>query len=387
MVKRWIYCLVVFLFLIPLINAGSIGISPAKFQLYFEPNIEVDYTFTASSANPNEYIHIEVKGDLTEYVTVSQTRFLKGGSFVVTLKLPSNISVPGNHRILIAAVPFVDESELNGTLGGKAVVQAPIDVYVPYPGKYVEAEFMINDVSESNNAIYKLKLHSLGTDFVVINSRLELYDTTGKNKILTQTLVDSERMNSKEEREFIGLLNSSELKPGSYKLKVIVDYEQKVIELDELFRVGYLFVNITDYSYEFETGKINQFDIEVENLWNQELKNVYGEVTVTEKGKILEEIKTFSIDLKPWKRTNITGFFDAINITEGRYIANIKIFYQGESSYKLVAVYAYDPPLEMIWVHIAAIASTTLILGTIVFIYLIYKVKKYSNKYDKKNKK
>jgi len=166
----------------------------------------------------------------------------------------------------------------------------------------------------------------------------------------------------------------------------VVDYGKK-IEIEELFRVGYLFVNITDYSYEFESGKINEFNVEVENLWNQKLEDVYAEVSVTDQGKILDEIKTFSIDLKPWQKTNLTGFFDATSITEGRYIANIRVFYPGESNYKLVAIYVYNPPLEMIWVHIAAIASTVLILGIIVFVYLIYKVKKYSKKYDKNVKK
>jgi len=219
MVKRLMYCLIFLFILLPLISAGSIGISPSKVQLFFEPNLEKTFTFKAFSSDPNQYISIELRGDLTEYVTISKTRFLKGGQFDVHVELPASIDIPGNHRILIAAVPAINESLQKSVLGGKAVVQTPIDIFVPYPGKYVEAEFEIDDVSEGENALYKLNLHSLGTDFVAVSAWIELFKENDDKPLMTHSIVSSEKISSKESHEVIGLLNSSELEPGSYLLK------------------------------------------------------------------------------------------------------------------------------------------------------------------------
>ena len=380
MSKRIVFLLILALF--PLVTASALSISPTKFTYYFEPNLEREINFKIRNEDPNKNLTSYVSGDLAEYVNLSRTSFTGGGEFVASLSLPEKIDKPGKHNILIGAIEERNNSLSTG-IGASAAVQALIEIIVPYPGKYIEADFTINDVNEGENIYFKLDIHNLGTEDVLLRSKLEIYGIE-KEKIETKDLVP-QNIKSKEKVSIEDFIDGSNLNPGFYPVIVTLDYGEK-LKINDSFRVGHFFVNVTDYSYRFKSSKINRFNIEIENLWNLKMENVYSEVIVTDKGKIIDEFKTPSINLEPWGKANLTGFFDAVNIISGRYIANIRLFYSNESSFKLVTIYVEEQKLDKIWLIIGSISFLIILAISIIFIYLMIKIRRLK-KNVKKSKK
>jgi len=387
MVKRLL--LLVVLILIPFVSASAIGISPAKFQIYFEPNLEKNFTFKASNSDAERVNEIYVRGDLAEYVTLSKDSFRGFEAFTATLKLPEKIDVPGKHRILIG-VRELDNGDVVGGIGGLAAVQAPIDVLVPYPGRYVEADFHVNNVNKGENADFTLKVHNLGTESVIFRPKIEVYEG---EKLIETVFFKSDAVNSKELIIIEGEINSSDYKSGFYKILVTIDYGE-IIKLDDQFRVGELFVNITDYSHRFKAGQVNDFWMEIESLWNHRMRKVYGEITITDEGETISEIRPGFVDLDHFEKKNLTSFFDAKEVREGKYIANLKVYYEGESNHRLVNIYVEGEPKSHLWTIIGGTATFFIIIIFIIIIYLVVlirklkKVNKYvpNKKYGKKKK-
>lgn len=382
---RWlIICLLIFLILCPVVSAGVIGISPASYKINFEPNLKKTFSFRASTSDPNQKIGIYVKGDLAEYVNLSKTSLLGGGSFDVTLSLPKSFEKPGKHVALIGVIEMDKEIEsATSMIGGVAAVQAPIEVFVPYPGKYAEAEFMMEDINEGEFAFFELKIKNLGTDDFKVIPKIEFYDNEEeiKTEILNDTLIKSQ-----EEKVFNGFIDTSDFSPGVYNVIVKIDYGQ-YLEIKDEFKIGTFFINITDYSNEFKPGKINKFYIEIESLWNSRIENVYSEVSVTDQGEIIDQFKTPSADIEPWQKINLTGFFNAEEIEEGKYRANLRVNYQNKTTYKLVVVYVQEPS-EINYLLIAVIGGVILFLMTMsIIIYLIIRIRRLNKKIKRKQSK
>jgi len=382
MTKRLLFFLVALL-VIYSVNAGSIGITPIGSKLFFEPNLEKTFSFRAMTPDSEQNINMFVKGDLVQYTTLSKNSSVGGTDFEVTIKLPEKIEVPGNHRLLVGAIEASREGE---GIGGLASIQVPIDIFVPYPGQYAEASFKLENVNKGNDSPYELSINNLGTKDIFATADIDIYgEKTKKNKVISKS-INVGVIKSKEVFKEAGFLNVSFLEPGIYPVVTTVNYGTK-INLENELKIGYLFINMTDYSYVFETNKINKFNIEVENLWNSKISDVYSEVIITDKGVVSDTFTTPSYSIEPWQKINLTGFFDASNLSEGKYIANIRIFYEDQMNSKLVSVYLKNPSKSNLWLIIAGIITIIFIISLGIIIYLELKIKRVTQGAKKKNKK
>jgi hypothetical protein len=371
--------------IIPLINAGSIGISPAKYSVFFEPGLEKTFTFRVSNSDPERMNEIYVRGDLSEYVNLSKTIFNGEAVVEAKLKLPMKIEKPGGHRILIGAREMLPSgySESPG-IGGLAAIQAPIDVFVPYPGKYMEAKFIIPNINENANASYIIELYNLGTENISVKSNLKIFH---EDKLISENKFESINIFSKDSKIIKGSVNTAGLKAGLYKAVYEADYG-KEYRLENEFKIGSLYINITSYSYKFFIGEVSPYYIEIENLWNNEIKNVYAIVSISENGKLLNTFKPSFVNIGPWEKNNLTSFFDATNLKEGRYIANLNIYYEGANTNKLVAIYIQKRPVKPIVYYISIGIIVILLIIFLIIFYLFFKVRKLEKrKVQDENKK
>jgi len=380
------YILVFLIIFLPLVNAGSVGISPAFFNEHFEPGLEKTFTFNTFNSNSEEGIGIVLEGDLTQYANLS-TNYIQGsGQFEVLINLPEKLEKPGTHRLLVKVFESknISEEEIS-RVGGVAAINAPIKILVPYPGKYTESTFRINNVNEGEDTSYELEIQNLGTQDVTIKTSIDIFkNNISGEKILTEKL-DEITLKSKNILNIVDDLNTSQLEPGDYYATATIDYGKKDI-LNDTFRIGEFLIEIVDYDYQFERGRINRFDIEIENKWNAKMSNIFATVTITDSGKIVSDFKTVSVFTESWEKKNITGFFDATDLESKRYLANINLFYENLSSNKLVAIYIQDPPKKgtyMIYIIIGAGVVGLIIIG---FILLILKIRRL-RKLIKKNGK
>lgn len=379
--KRLIYIILLIVIIAPLISAGSIGITPTKFKYFFEPGLEKEITFRIISGEENQSITSYVKGDLAEYVTLSETSFIGSGYFTAKIKLPEKIEKPGSHFIYIGAIEDVNK-EGDSAVAGVAAIQSLIEIVVPYPGKYIEAKFEVSDINEGENPEFFLEINNLGSENIDVRQKINIY---GENNSLILTReIPVQHIISKDSLEIIETIDGS-FKAGSYDAILEINYGgNELMELNDTFRVGHFSVDILDYSHIFEVGKINPFHISVGNVWNKKMENVYAEVSITDQGSVIDKFKTPSINMEPWEVTNLTGFFDATNVSIGKYTANIKVFFEYESNHKLVAIYVVEGEKDNIWLIAGAIAGGFLLIVIIVFIYLILKIRKLKKNVQKK---
>jgi len=328
--------IICFLLLLSFTSAGSLGMSPSSFKFDFRPNLEENVVIRVADSDSNQLIKVFVEGDLKEYVTINQESFVGAGTLEVIIKLPAALSKPGRHRILIGSVES-KEMTVSGSIGGVSAIQVPIDIIVPYPGKYAEAEFSVSDVNQGEDINYHAVISNLGTQSLNLSYELSIFEESSMQLVIPK-VKNYAFLETKEKLDVKDIINGSNIKQGNYIGFFEVDYEDRII-LNDSFRVGTFFMNITDYDYKFVAGKINKFTVYTKSFWNSPIKEAYLEVSVTDGGVMKDEFKTQIYSFQPWEEKKMEGYIDATNITEGRYVGNLFLYYDGKVTNKLVALY------------------------------------------------
>jgi len=367
--------LIVFLVTLPSAIAGAIGINPAKFNLiYYEPGLETQFEISVFSDDPTEPIEIYFDGDLKDYAVAEPQSFIGEGVSIVTLTLPETPLQPGPSVLYVGGIEKRGEG---GVIGGVASIKVPIRVFVPYPGKYLEGDFDILDINVGEKTSYRLDISNLGTEDLTVISTIELYEDDNDGEIVFSKTLEPVDLSSKTSFNLIEEIDTSSLKQGNYFALATINYGDEFLKINRSFRIGHFAVDIEDYDYLFETGKINAFNVLVKSEWNSVINNVYAFIVITDEGKIVQEIVTPTINLEPWQRINLTGFFDASNLTSKRYLANINVHYGGSISNKLAAIYTNDPPKEpFVWLNYYTYVAIGVLLLILIIIYLVYKLRK-----------
>ncbi|MFH1521365.1 MAG: hypothetical protein ABIF18_00230 [archaeon] len=363
-----------------IISAGGVGISPVYYKEFFEPGLEKNFTFNAFNTKADEGVNIYVKGDLADYVTLSNVYFLGNGEFTVSLKLPEKIDTPGTHKIIIGAIEAKSETE-EGVIGGIAAIQGRIDILVPYPGKYSESTFTISDINEGEEATYEIETENLGSQDLEVKTTIEIYKDNMSENVLTKRLKEK-IIRPKEISNIIETIDTRNLPPGEYQALATIDWG-KIDKVNQTFRIGEFLVEVIDYDYQFEENKINEFNIKIQNKWNMKIDQVFATLSITDEGRLLRSFKTVSVDTSPWEVKNLTSYFDTTGLEIKRYTANIILNYGEEVSSKLIAIYIKESPKNKYTKYIIiAVIVALIIIAT--FIYLILRIRKLSKNAKKK---
>ncbi len=306
--------------------SAALGISPAKHYVDFKPGLELEYSFNVY-ADSGQRIEVYSAGEFADLVKFDKKELDGGGSFSVKVKLPDSIEKPGKHTLLIGAREKVDEEEGIGT---SIVIQAPIFISVPYPGKYAEASFSCNNANAGESVKFILDISSLGKEPITAVAGIEI--SSGTNKIETLNL-GAKYIANQEKHSFKKTMNTTNYKPGDYNSNAIVEYGgDKRIDIGCEFRLGSLFVNISNYTLEIFKPGIKPFEINIESLWNNNLDNVYGIVYISGNGKNLTEFSTPGISLGAWEKKTLKGYIDTDAIEKGEYDVKVRLNYAGTYS-------------------------------------------------------
>ncbi|MBU1135892.1 MAG: hypothetical protein KJ559_00060 [Nanoarchaeota archaeon] len=326
----------VFIFVIVLCSGivnASLGISPAKIEINFQPSLKQEYSYSVNSGNPEQKLEIYAKGEFADYVSFDKEELIGGGGFIVSLNLPKNIEKPGKHAIIIGVKEKVDE-ELGGGIGVSIAVQAVIYLNVPYPGRYAEITLTSDNANAGESVNFKLEIINNGKEDLDLSPIIEIFSDETK----IETLYFNDRIvKSQTKIKLKKSLDTLNYNPGEYTAIAMIDYG-KIVKAESKFKLGELFVNILNYSEKIFIGGIQKFEIQIESSWNNGINDVYANVSFLNDSKILTSFKTPPANLEPWQKTNIQGFFDSSNFEKGSYKSDITLYYSGETSNKIVDV-------------------------------------------------
>jgi len=318
--------LIISVFLLNLQLVLSLGISPAIQRVDFLPGLELEYSFNIY-ANPEQIIEVYSEGEFSDLVRFDKTELNGGGRFSVKIKLPQEIEIPGKHVLLIGAREKADSED--GTIGTSVIVRAPIVIQVPYPGKYAEISLSTNNANIGEPVKFEVTVASMGKEPISATTKIEIYSE--KKKIETLDLGTKLIENQKSDK-FIKILNTDNYNQGDYNATAIVDYQAAIAETNKVFRIGQLFVNMTNYTREIIKEGIKPFEIHIESLWNNPIENIYGEVHVLKDNTSITNFLTPSVSLLGWEKKTLNGYVDTDILEPGEYDLDIKIIYEGKEA-------------------------------------------------------
>ncbi|MFH1289868.1 MAG: hypothetical protein ABIH92_00495 [Nanoarchaeota archaeon] len=376
--KRSALWVMLFVLFVGQANAASFGVTPSSYEIQFEPGLEETFYFSYDSDNPNLVFEVSLRGDLADYVTLDKQNFSGGrGRVAVSMKLPDAIEVPGPHRILVGAKPV--KGEEGGTVGIVANVNGLILVHVPYPGKYADVKFSIENSNQGEDTEYSLEIYSRGREAINTFSRIEVYDS-GDELVETFSL-GSHAVQPGNSLKIESELGTAGFGSGNYRAVAVVAYSGREGSAESSFRIGELFVGISNYTSAVEKDKINPFTVEVESFWNDQLDNVFAEVSLV--GRDVS-FRTPSISLKGWHRAKLFGHLDVTGIEEDSMLANIVVYYGDKTTEETVNLQLFDGELEINYLIVVLVAVIILLL--LFFGYMYLKLRKLEKKSGKKKK-
>lgn len=335
---------------------AALGVDPRSYEVDFEPGLTKNFSF--DFVLDNILTDLYIKGDLADYVSLNKNKISGNENVVVLLNLPLEISTPGINQIDIVAGDVV----------------AAIKIKVPYPEKFVELELSAPNVNAGEDVDINLKIINKGIKTMNINYILEIYK--GDEKIETIKKTQNEFLNISKTLNYVVSLDTSNYPAGNYNAVALVNYDENIARTENLFRLGELSIRILNYTKVFRENKIDKFEIDVESLWNSDIKNLYAKVRILDSDVGFD---TPIVRLNAWEEKTLEGFFDTKSVSNYNILANITLYYNDKSSSKIVELKilkGFDYVLYIV-VLISLIIVSFLVWRIFIF---IKKLKSHSNK-------
>lgn len=330
--KKIIAFVLIVLFL-PVVSA--LGIAPAQREFAFKSEPQrYDVKIINNEKNDMRVI-LSVEGVLAPQITFDQTdiTFTEDEEQKVvgyTVLLPQNLEPGLNKGKIIAeeTVPNVRFGE--SSVAAKLKVVSLLTVSVPYPEKFVEA---VLDVVPRED-ILDVKVHvsnkgtqevtKLSASFGLFDEETKIISATGAAKVLPTGAVD----------DLVATFKTNELKPGIYQAAATIGYDDNSVKLIKEFQLGKITVLIHDFSTFFVQNKVNKFDVDIESVWNKEIKNAYVQVYIFQNGEEVTSFKGVSFDLAPYESKRTTLYFNTAGLELGDYTAVVTFNYDKETTKK-----------------------------------------------------
>jgi len=309
--KRMIFFYVL-IFLFSGVFAAT-GVDPRSYEVEFKPGLIENFSF--DFVLNDVLTDLYIRGDLANYLSLDKEKIYGRETVIALLSLPLEIATPGINQIDIVAGDIV----------------AAIKVKVPYPEKFVELELSAPNVNVGEESNINLKITNVGIKTVSVSYSIEIYKNDEKIEIIKG--IQNKPLNVSNVSNYMISLNTSNYSAGNYKIVVLVNYDENIAKVEKFFRLGKLSVRILNYSKVFRENKIDKFEINVESLWNSDIKNLYAELRVLDSNVGFD---TQFVRLNSWEKKTLMGFFDTKGISNYDILANITLYYDGESSSEIV---------------------------------------------------
>ena len=205
-------------------NVYAIGISPSEREIQFKPNYKDTFSMEiVNNANYDIIATIQSSGDLSQYITLEKTTIpIKQGQSAAasySLSLPDKIEKPGTHIIQITAVENLPPNMQTTGIAARTSSTSYLKVFVPYPGKYAEISFKVNNANINEPIIFNILIKNLGKEAIQsAHAAIDIYNKDNlEQKIDTLT---TKAISIPTESEDILIANYLQSKPGVYSSKL-----------------------------------------------------------------------------------------------------------------------------------------------------------------------
>lgn len=346
-------CLVFVVIFLAAQFVSSLGITPGRTSFNFESALSQEISFSVlNTENKNLNVVFAVSGDLAEYVVFSEPSASllsseSSKSFSYFVNLPSRFDSPGMYEAEILVLEVAaDRERVGATVGGSVAVASVLQVYVPYPNKYLDAEVnVIEDRSTLNFIVGAINRGKL--DIVNAKATIDVFDSANTKIASLETNTDS--FLSLERKDLVASWKP-QVNPGKYEAVVTIRYDNEVTTVVKDFTVGEQFLDILEVNVrDFRLGDIAKFSSLVENRWSSPLRDVYLNILMyNAEGEVMADFKSPTYDVDPLSKSELVAYWDSAGVREGVYDGTLILKYGEKSTDRKVKMKIGTHNLEVV---------------------------------------
>lgn len=314
--------ILIFCVIFCLSGVSAVGVSSGDNSFTFEKNVVKDIFFGISNIADGAEVKYSLDGDLARYGEIKE---ISNSRIRVSFLFTEDINIPGEHKIYFQAreVPVEDS---NSTIQAMTSARVPIKIFVPYPYDYLDMKLNVKHLKFGDNYGLSVDIKNFGNNLVS--------DVTGevilKSSDEVVKKIDLESTSLDIGQDFTWDFDLKVKKAGNYEIFANIYYLDKVKSVNNSFEVGEQSLIIKDFKKKFKIGEIEEFYISVENMWSDNMGEVYFEADFFDKNGVnIAHIGSTPIELKEFETKKLSDFFDITNASSGEYFLNGSVFFDG----------------------------------------------------------
>jgi hypothetical protein len=342
-------------------NVSAIGVRPAKQDIDFESGLDTSISFTVRNTEDEPMsVTVNVEDDAVNYLFPNeQTLYLEPMQYQAIdfqIKLPQTME-PGINKLFFKVKENPAESA--GTFVVAEAVRSFIAVKVPYPGEYLQATISAKNVKIGEMVPIEIKIVNDGTENAEVSS--------GALNILGNSVTDIipvsfDNIVSKGSVSKTIDWDTTDKTVGEYTAVVNIDFEGGSTSAETHFRVGDILINILDVaSEEVSQGRRARIDIIAESKWNEQIKDVYAEITLYD-----QTVKTKTEIMPEWNTETFTGYLETEDIEIGEHSGTVVLYYLDKTATSDFTL-TIKKPMNMYMLICAVVGACAIVFAIILY--------------------
>lgn len=345
--KKGCLLLTIIAFIFAVQNVLAIGLSPNVVNVDYSPGERKEFSiYIINNYGGDIDAHLYKDGIYKDLIELPKEVIrIKGGDvheIKIKVRFPDEGIEPGDQHATIGVIEELVDMKNKAVSGviAKAGVEVKVKFRVSFPGKYARIVLQVPNVNVGDKLPVGLKLENLGSE--TINHAFGSVELLQDGKAAENIEFKLSNILPGRDSEYKTRVGTVFFKPGDYKAKAVVFYDSIKAEAETDFRIGRLYINLTNYSRDFQKGKVSPFDIHIENLWNNNIDDVYADIIISDEWGQVQYLKTPVISTKSWEKSILRTYWDTTYVERGEYNADVSIKYMNQSTDRNVKIYVYD---------------------------------------------
>jgi hypothetical protein len=366
-------------------NIHALGITPGRTTLNYEPGFEKEIEFSIlNNEHKNMQVMLMVNGGLNSSVTLYNGLIDFSASetskqFKYKFKAPDEIAkIPGLHTADIIALEIPKSNEAGTFVGATLAVVSQIYVYVPCPGKCIDADLNVFDAEQNATATFAVPVINRGkTGIGEVRAVIDIYTPLNQKVETIETDYYSLEPGARTELTGKWFVN---VNSGNYLAKANVFYDGESKSFEKQFAVGIQALSIESILVSnFRLGEIAKLQILVENKWNQELKSVFANLLVyNNDNQAMADIKSASEIIPALSKKELIAYWDTVGVKEGEYNGKLMVKYGEKTADKNLILKVSEDSLDVAGVGYAirpsggkGINITSILLALVIILLIV----------------
>lgn len=319
------------IFILLLETALALGIRPAQTTMESETTKDYSGTFWVVNNEGREFMAtVSLEGEMAQYVTIkTETLSFRGDDDAKPIEfevhLPEEVPPGSSTANIIVKESFAAEG--SNVVSSSLVLKHKIIVVGPYPDKYITAK--LNFYERKNDIRMVAEVTNRGRkDISQIQANFYVNDQKQKEHVLKSEQTSL----SKEENKLLETQIDKDLfERGEFEVATVIEYDDQKLETTKVLRIGKPEIDITYFNEFFIANKINEYTIDLLNLWNQKIRHVFVDVNIKKNQQPVDEFRTKSVDIEGLSAEKINDYLNTKGKEPGKYLFELTVNFWDDS--------------------------------------------------------